>query len=92
MFIIMYLYKIALTLMQVWSPGVPSGQASSRTVQRRSSELRRQRERIAKGFKLYDGPFVKELATALASFNVRRQAYYSGTFVGNHVHRTLKVK
>ncbi len=43
---------------------------------------------IAKGFKLYDGPFVKELDTALASFNVRRQAYYSGTFVGNHAHRT----
>ena len=39
-----------------------------------------------------EGPFVKALEVALASFNVQRQAYYSGTFVGNHVHRTLKVK
>ena len=48
-------------------------------------------ECVAKGFKIYDGPFVKTLDTALASFNEYRQAYYSGTFVGNHVHRTLKV-
>ena len=38
-----------------------------------------------------EGPFVRCLDDALASFNVERQAYYSGTFVGNHVHRTLKV-
>ncbi len=38
-----------------------------------------------------EGPFVKYLDRALGSFNVHRQAYYSGTFVGNHVHRTLKV-
>ncbi len=35
--------------------------------------------------------FVKALDRALASFNVQRQAYYGGTFVGNHVHRCLKV-
>ncbi len=27
-----------------------------------------------------------------AGFNVQRQAYYGGTFVGNHVHRCLKVR
>ena len=43
------------------------------------------------GFHSEEGPFVKALDTALASFNVQRQAYYSGTFVGNHVHRTLRV-
>ena len=48
-------------------------------------------ESIAKGFKKEDGPFVKGLDTALKSFHVIRQAYYSGTFVGNHVHRALKV-
>lgn len=47
---------------------------------------------LEKGFKKKDGPFVKALDTALASFNVRRQAFYSGTFIGNHVHRTLEVK
>ncbi len=35
--------------MQVRSPRVPSGQASSRTVRRRSSELRHQRKRISGG-------------------------------------------
>ena len=37
-------------------------------------------------------PFVKSLDDAQSSFNVQRQAYYSGTFVGNHVHRALKVQ
>lgn len=31
------------------------------------------------------------LDTALASFDVQHQAYFSGSFVGNHVHRALKV-
>lgn len=38
-----------------------------------------------------DGPFVKNLDKTLATFHVCRQAYYSGTFVGNHAHTTLKV-
>ena len=31
------------------------------------------------------------LDKTLKTFNVERQAYYGGTFVGNHVHRALKV-
>ncbi len=46
---------------------------------------------IAKGFKREDGPFVRTLDAALESFEVRRQSYYGGTFVGNHVHLTLEV-
>lgn len=38
-----------------------------------------------------EGPFVQNLDKTLASFHVCRQAYYSGTFVGNHVHTALKV-
>ena len=38
-----------------------------------------------------EGPFVKCLDTALRGFAVERQTYYGGTFVGNHVHRTLKI-
>ena len=38
-----------------------------------------------------EGPFVRAIEKALASFNVHCQAYYSGSFVGNHVQRTLKV-
>ena len=44
---------------------------------------------LKSGFHKEEGPFVKALDKALASFNVQRQAYYSGTFVGNHVHRAL---
>ena len=47
---------------------------------------------IQKGFQRSDGPFVRALDTALASFNVEQQAYYSGTFVGNHVHKCLQVR
>ena len=36
-----------------------------------------------------DGPFVKMLDKTLASFHVQRQAYYSCSFVGNHVHSAL---
>jgi hypothetical protein len=46
---------------------------------------------ISKGFDIKGHYFVKALDAALASFHVERQAYYSGTFVGNHVHRYLKV-
>ena len=46
---------------------------------------------IKKTFTRSDGPFVRAIDQALASFNVQRQAYYSGTFVGNHVHSCLKV-
>lgn len=46
---------------------------------------------VKKSFSRSDGPFVSGLDKALASFHVERQAYYSGTFVGNHVHRCLKV-
>ena len=46
---------------------------------------------MEKGFKKSEGPFVKALDAALGSFHVQRQAYYSGTFVGNHVNSCLKV-
>ena len=49
------------------------------------------RERVKKGFPPEEGCFVHALDEALSSFNVQRQAYYGGTFVGNHVHRTLQV-
>ena len=47
---------------------------------------------VQKGFEKSEGPFVKALDATLASFNVERQAYYSGTFVGNHVNTCLKVR
>lgn len=38
-----------------------------------------------------EGPFVRSLDKALGVMNVHRQAYYGGTFIGNHVHKCLKV-
>ena len=44
-----------------------------------------------KEFAYHDGPFVKKLDEALHSFNVHRQQYFGGVFVGNHIHKTLQV-
>ena len=44
-----------------------------------------------KGFSLSDGPFIKGLDNALKTFNVHREQYYGGIFVGNHIHKTLQV-
>ena len=46
---------------------------------------------VKKGFHRNYGIFVKSLDKALASFNVERQAYHGGSFIGNHIHRALKV-
>ena len=54
-------------------------------------ELRQIDKYVQKEFVKNQGSFVKGLDKALDSFNVYRQAYYSGTFVGNHVHTSLKV-
>ena len=54
-------------------------------------EINKMRAEVEKEFKMEEGPFNKGLDEALKSFNVQREAYYSGTFVGNHVHKCLKV-
>ena len=38
-----------------------------------------------------DGPCIKRVQSCLDSFGVCRQRYYGGIFVGNHVHKILKV-
>ena len=35
---------------------------------------------------------MKGLDKVLGSIHIERQAYYGGTFVGNHVHKALKVQ
>ena len=42
--------------------------------------------KLGEGVDPEDGAFYKALGGALASFHVKRQAYYNGTFIGNHVH------
>ena len=46
---------------------------------------------VSKGFERDEGVFVKALDQALSSFNVERQAYHGGSFIGNHIHKALKV-
>eukprot|EP00731_Ephydatia_muelleri_P025532 Em0017g615a len=46
---------------------------------------------VTREFPLNEGPFVKELDMDLQSIGVHRQQYFGGTFVGNHVHKTLKL-
>ena len=46
---------------------------------------------VKRGFSEKEGPFVKALDTALQSIGVQRQQYFGGAFIGNHVHKALKV-
>lgn len=57
----------------------------------KAKELTAIKTKLKKGMSRKDGPFVRCLDAALATFHVHRQAYYSGSFVGNHIHRALKV-
>ena len=45
-----------------------------------------------RGYSEKEEPFVKTLDNALQSFGVQRQQYFGGAFIGNHVHKALKVK
>ena len=47
---------------------------------------------MTKNGKLKDGPFYMSLERTLQELNVKRQAYHGGTFIGNHVHKLLKVR
>ena len=42
--------------------------------------------------KVADGSFFQSLDKALCSLRCERQKYEGGTFVGNHVHKLLKVE
>ena len=44
-----------------------------------------------RGYPEKEGPFVKILDNALQSFGVQCQQYFSGAFIGNHVHKALQV-
>lgn len=50
-------------------------------------------EKLEQESKLHknDGPCVKNLDDTLKLLNVERSAYHGRSFVGNHVHKLLKV-
>ncbi len=43
--------------------------------------------KIEEKFNIKDGPLYSTLESSLQEFNVKRQAYQGGTFVGDHVHK-----
>jgi len=47
--------------------------------------------KVKEPFLVREGPWVQTLDKALGDIGVERQAYYGGTFVGNHVHKCCKV-
>ncbi len=49
-------------------------------------------DHLRRNFHVADGNFFPCLDKSLQYLNVKRQAYHGGTFVGNHVHKLLKVK
>ena len=46
---------------------------------------------VKKEFSVKEGPFVKELDSALQCIGVHHQQYFGAAFIGNHVHKALKV-
>ena len=42
-------------------------------------------------FPVEDGPFIVALDETLKQMKVHREAYYGGTFTGNHAHKCLQV-
>ena len=56
-----------------------------------SSELSSLDNQIKRKFSPKDGPIYQSLEKSLSDLNVVRQAYHGGSFVGNHVHKMLKV-
>ncbi|XP_066286471.1 uncharacterized protein [Branchiostoma lanceolatum] len=58
----------------------------------RKETLREKAENIRKrtSVKIGQGPLTSELDIVLNKYRVRRQAYHSNSFIGNHVHRMLK--
>ena len=47
--------------------------------------------KVKEPFLVGEGPCVQTLDRALGDIGIERQAYYGGTFVGNHVHKCCKV-
>eukprot|EP00731_Ephydatia_muelleri_P019683 Em0012g508a len=55
------------------------------------TQVRKCRAEVKKGLNEKEGPFVKRLDSALQEIGVQRQQYFGGAFIGNHVHKALKI-
>jgi hypothetical protein len=59
------------------------------TQEKKISDLKRA---SSEEFDIDEGPFCRALDTALGTFKVYREAYFGGTFTGNHAHKCLQVR
>ena len=57
----------------------------------KEEKIAQKQEECRGGFSINDGPFCRSLDEALGKLKVHREAYYGGTFTGNHAHKCLKV-
>ncbi len=57
----------------------------------KSKEMAEWKEKVTKGFPEGSGRCSKELEDRIQALGVQRQAYYSGTLVGNHINKLCKV-
>ena len=55
------------------------------------SKIQSLTQRSASVFPIEDGPFIVALDRTLKEMKVHREAYYGGTFTGNHAHKCLQV-
>ncbi|KAL5491856.1 hypothetical protein EMCRGX_G017221 [Ephydatia muelleri] len=65
--------------------------AKKKSVKALDAEVAKCTATVRRGYSEKEGPFVKTLDNALQSFGVQRQQYFGGAFIGNHVHKALKV-
>ena len=56
------------------------------------TEMTRLEAELKRDFNATTGEFFSSLDSTLQYLNVKRQAYHGGTFVGNYIHKLLKVK
>ena len=57
----------------------------------KGKKIDEKKELCRTAFDIDEGPFCRALDGALATFKVHREAYYGGTFTGNHAHKCLQV-
>ena len=58
----------------------------------KEKEISEKKDLCRQAFDIDEGPFCRALDKALASCKIHREAYYGGTFTGNHTHKCMKVR
>lgn len=62
---------------------------SSQTTEKMRTDLQQLQQQLQKA-NVCNGPVVREFEKVLEEHGIYRQAYFSGTFVGNHIHKALQ--